>query len=223
MPCYGLVMLILCGTAAPKLAYALSQAGTSRSGGSASNLTGELVGHALASGDLETHITKTLLPAYEKRWRIMHDAIESHLTPLGVSMPYATTTIGNLFDEHGGISAWQCLKDDREQEVVAGGYFIYILLPDGISAGGLAEKAQVEENLIVTPESMCRVPKRDAAAETLANNHDEYVRLCFAWEDEDILVEGVFRLANVLGNMIIGKADIPTLRLGEQRSRDAFS
>jgi DNA-binding transcriptional MocR family regulator len=210
------------GTATPKLAYALSQAGTSRSGGAASNLTGELVGHALASGGLETHIRETLLPAYEKRWRVMYNAIETHLTPLGVTMPFAKTTIGNLFDEHDGINEFHTLKEGREQEVVAGGYFTYIRLPHGISAGSLAQKAEVEEMLIVTPESMCRVPRRNIGEESVTNDHDEYVRLCFAWEDEDGLVEGVMRLATVLEKMIKGDTDNFSPKSGETTSRDVY-
>jgi hypothetical protein len=188
--------------AAPKLAFALSQAGTSRSGGAASNLTGELVGHTLASGELETHIRTTLLPAYAKRWRVMSEAIQTDLAPLGVKVPYVHTRIGDLYD--GENNQKNPLKRGQENELVAGGYFIYIQLPEGISAGQLAQRSQAEVNLIVAPESVCRVPKRDGTAQDTGPEHDEFVRLCFAWEDEEVLVEGVKRLAKVLESMIKG-------------------
>jgi DNA-binding transcriptional MocR family regulator len=142
-----------------KLAFALSQAGSNRSGGSASNLTGEFVGQLLASGALETHIKETLIPAYQQRWRAMCLAIETHLVPLGVSILYEKTRIGDLYDSEA--EEYADLRHGRAEEIVAGGYFIYICLPDGVSADGLAQKAQSQQNLIIAPESMCRVPKKN--------------------------------------------------------------
>lgn len=105
---------------------------------------------------------------------------------MGVELPFISTPAGN--SDAGTPSS-----------AVAGGYFIYIRLPANISADRLTQRAQEDENLIVASESMCRVPPKAGEYDA---SIDRFVRLCFAWEDEDVLLEGVARVGRVLRAML---------------------
>jgi DNA-binding transcriptional MocR family regulator len=88
---------------------------------------------------------------------------------------------------------------------ISGGYFVYLRLPHGISADELTKRAQTTQNVIVTPESMCRVPHKDINGHVVVQaDHDEFIRLCFAWEEESSLTEGVDRLGKLLKDMLSG-------------------
>ncbi|KAF2396341.1 PLP-dependent transferase [Trichodelitschia bisporula] len=115
----------------PKLAYAISQTGTTRSGGAASQLAAAFMAHMLDTGVLQDHITNVLQPAYAARQRILLDAVETYLVPLG-----------------GRV--------DGLDEEVRGGYFVWVHLPKGVSAVALA--ARVKEEVIVAPGAMFEVP-----------------------------------------------------------------
>jgi hypothetical protein len=183
----------------------LAQAGTNRSGGAASNLTGEVVGHVLASGDLEASIQEKLIPAYQHRYLIMRNAIEKDLLPLGVTLPYAQTTVKEIYGTADVDKTWLHLHQGREDETLAGGYFMYLRLPAGISADKLTKRAQKSQNLVVTPETMCRVPHKDSHGQVMIQaDHDQFIRLCFAWEEESALTEGIDRLGKVLKDMLAG-------------------
>lgn len=100
-------------------------------------------------------------------------AIEDHLLPLGATLPRGT----------------QAEKD------VVGGYFVWLTLP--VNAVKLAKRAKEEQNLIVAEGAIFEVPG-DRETANFPNN----IRLCFAWEDEDKLAEGIERLARVLKGML---------------------
>ncbi|KAK4691474.1 hypothetical protein P7C71_g5532, partial [Lecanoromycetidae sp. Uapishka_2] len=157
------------GTA--KFAYGLSQVGSSRSGGSPSQLTSAFMSNLLESGDLQRHIFQTLQPTYARRYRNMADAIEEYLVPLGVTTP-------------------------QPNRKIIGGYFIWITLPAPLQAEEAASLAKRDENLVVAPGHIFAVPGDEKAV-----NLDRQVRLCFSWEDEDKLADGVRRLGQVIANM----------------------
>ncbi|KAF2148337.1 PLP-dependent transferase [Myriangium duriaei CBS 260.36] len=73
-----------------------------------------------------------------------------------------------------------------------GGYFIWLALPKGLSGDELTALCKAKEDLIIMAGSQCEVPSEDRIS------HDGFVRLCFAWEEKDMLAEGVRRLATVL-------------------------
>ena len=98
----------------------------------------------------------------------MMDAVEEHLVPLGVSLP----------------------QRDRK---VMGGYFIWLQLPRDLQADEVATRAREDEELAIAPGSVSAV-WGDEQAVDLGRN----VRLSFAWEKEEVLVEGVARLAKVI-------------------------
>ena len=151
----------------PKFAYGVSQVGTTRSGGSPSQLTSAYVTQMLKSGFIGDHLLHAVQPAYARRYRLMLQAIHDSLVPLGCSLA----------------------QSDR---AVVGGYFVWVALPDSISAELLAEQCKDEESVVVAPGSMFEVPGDESVV------FPNSIRLCLSWEDEPLLVEGVIRIAGVL-------------------------
>lgn len=97
----------------------------------------------------------------------MITAIEKHLIPLGVTLP----------------------QSDRN---VVGGYFTWLSLPRPLHGDQVAAQAKEEENLIIAHGSLFRV-HGDSAEQDVEGN----VRVCFAYEDEPLLSEGIERLGRV--------------------------
>ncbi|CAK3804442.1 related to aminotransferase [Lecanosticta acicola] len=79
---------------------------------------------------------------------------------------------------------------------VIGGYFIWLGLPADLKGHELVQKCQDGENLIVSPGSAFEVPGDESIS--FASN----VRLCFAWEDEWKLREGVKRIGKVAKRLL---------------------
>lgn len=164
--------------ATPKFTYGLSQCGSSRSGGAPSQLVATMMAQLLKTGDLQTNIEKILNPAYQKRYEIMMNAIKQHLIPLGVRL--------------GEVSF--------QGKDVFGGYFIWFELPSDVGAAKVAEIAKEKENLIVAPGHIFEVQGDDSM------KFENSLRLCFSWEEEGDLEEGVLRLARAVKNVRGGKS-----------------
>ena len=124
----------------------------------------------LESGDLQHHIFETLQPAYARRYRSMIAAIEQYLIPLGVTLP----------------------QTDRE---IIGGYFIWLTLPSPLDAEEIAMLAKRDANLIIAPGRIFGVYGDETAVDLKGK-----VRVCFSWEEEDRLAEGIQRLRQVIVN-----------------------
>lgn len=163
----------------PRFAYGLSQTGSSRSGGAPSQLAATIMAEMLRTGDLQRHIEDVLKPAYKRRCELMMAAIRRDLLPLGVTL--GETSFG-------------------EQQVF-GGYFIWIELPRGVDAEAVAARAKDEEDLIVAPGALFEVSS-DSDIKFASS-----LRLCFSWEPEEDLTEGVARLARVIAKIREGGAD----------------
>ena len=129
----------------------------------------------IESGDLQRHIRQTLHPAYARRYGIMVDAVEKHLIPLDVTFP----------------------EMNRD---VAGGYFLWIALPASFEAEEVALHARQEEDLVIAPGTMFEVYGDDQGPDLKGK-----VRLCFSWEKEDLLREGIERLGHVIRRMRDGR------------------
>ena len=125
----------------------------------------------LESGDLQRHIFQTLQPAYAARYGHLMSAIERYLVPLGITLPQST-------------------RD------VVGGYFVWFSLPHPIKADEFAIRAKQQENVIVAQGSLFGV-----YGDTKDGDLDREVRVCFSWEEEDLLVEGIERLGRVIRRM----------------------
>ena len=152
-----------------KLAYGVSQTGSSRSGGAPSQLAASFIDNMIRTGTLEGHIYRDLQPIYARRYHMLISAIEQHLLPLGLSIPQA----------------------DKN---TAGGYFVWLTLPKPFTAEQLWRKAQAEENVKIITGAKFRVEGDEENAEMFQRDF----RLCFSWPDEDLLEEGVLRLAKVI-------------------------
>lgn len=130
--------------------------------------------HLLDTGELDRHIYTTLQPSYARRYYSLMEAIEQHLLPLGVTLP----------------------QGDRE---VVGGYFVWIALPEPLVANDVGRQAREEENLIIGEGPLFAV-----AGDERTKDLERQVRLCFSWEEEEKLAEGIGRLATVIDGMLNG-------------------
>ncbi|KAJ5682662.1 hypothetical protein N7462_005827 [Penicillium macrosclerotiorum] len=159
--------------ASKKVAYGLSQAGSSRSGGAPSQLCSTFIDQLLLSGSLATYISQVLQPAYAERYHILLAAIQEHLVPRGVTVARASPT-------------------------VAGGYFIWVTLPAPLRAAEIVQRAQGQANLRLAPGDLFQVP-----GDSRSDQFFDCLRLCFAWEEPRHLTEGVRRLARVLDQALV--------------------
>lgn len=125
----------------------------------------------LQSGDLQRHIFQTLQPTYARRYRSMISAIEQYLIPLGVTLS----------------------QTSRE---VVGGYFIWLTLPAPLRAEEVAMTAKRDENLVIAPGPIFAVYGDEEAIDL-----ERKVRVCFSWEEEFKLAEGMQRLGQVIITM----------------------
>lgn len=119
--------------------------------------------HLLQTGRLQNHIRHTLKPAYAIRYHALLAAITTHLLPIGFTLPQPTRN-------------------------VVGGFFVWLSLPEGLTAADLARVCREEEEVIVAHGGMFEVPGDEAV------KFEGNVRLCFAWEEVERLVEGVKRI-----------------------------
>jgi DNA-binding transcriptional MocR family regulator len=127
----------------------------------------------LATSSLQQHVFNVLQPAYFRRFHKMLQAIQQDLLPLGVTMP----------------------QTDRN---VAGGYFIWLTLPHGLSTEALAKRTLSEESLVIAPGPLFKVQGEDSGGMRFESD----LRLCFSYLEEDLVVEGVHRLAKVLRRVL---------------------
>ncbi|RFU26607.1 hypothetical protein B7463_g9744, partial [Scytalidium lignicola] len=171
----------------PALAYALSQCGSTRSGGAASQFSASIVSEMMLAGEVNPHI-ETLKSVYTKRRELIVREIERVLRDLNA---------GGSVREAAG---WKARPENNEhEEGVVGGYFVWIDLPSGLSAVELAIRATDEENVVVAPGKIFEVPGDESVV------FDDGVRLCFSWVEEDELVEGIVRLGRMIKTMLAEK------------------
>ncbi|KAJ5091392.1 hypothetical protein NUU61_006262 [Penicillium alfredii] len=161
--------------ASEKVAYGLSQTGSTRSGGAPSQLCATIIDQIIPTGALQSHIHKVLRPAYAKRYYTLLEAIHDYLIPQGVTVAAPSST-------------------------VAGGYFIWITLPPPLRATEVVRRAQQEESLRLAPGDLFQVPG-DATAP--GHQFGNSIRLSFSWEEPRHLTEGVRRLARVLVHLTV--------------------
>lgn len=106
----------------------------------------------------------------------MLSAIKKHLVPLGVTVNETTLP----------------------QEEIFGGYFIWINLPRSVDAEIIAKTCKEQEALIVAPGKIFEVVGDESI------RFPNSVRLCFSYEDEEDLEDGVQRLARVVRGVLEG-------------------
>ncbi|KAF1922695.1 PLP-dependent transferase [Didymella exigua CBS 183.55] len=154
----------------PKFVSGVAEVGSTHSGGNPSQFASNILAEAMENGELQRRVYEQLQPAYGKRYRSMVKAINDLLVPLGVRLP----------------------QTDRD---IVGGYFIWLTLPDGMEGGALVERAREDENVVVAQGELFEIPGDSDHPRTSFKND---IRVCFAWEEEDALIEGIERLATVI-------------------------
>jgi DNA-binding transcriptional MocR family regulator len=102
---------------------------------------------------------------------------------------------------------------------MAGGYFLWVGLPKGVSAKHLAKIAQSEENLVVAEGGLFEVPGDNKGDES---SFDNCIRLCFTFEEEYRLAEGIERLGWVLGRIVRGE-EAPVIVESDRAGKDPTS
>jgi DNA-binding transcriptional MocR family regulator len=108
----------------------------------------------------------------------MVSTIRKRLTPLGVTF-----------------------SPDPERITVIGGYCIWVKLPVSLDADKVCEKALDTQNLDLGNGNLFAVPGGGSQCVDL----HRCLRLCFMWEDDEHLVEGVNRLAIVIEALLESK------------------
>lgn len=154
-------------------AFGLAQTGSTKSGGSPTQFSATIVWDMMRSGDLARQIDGACRPALQRRHALLLREVHTRLDKFGIE----------VLD--GNVSA--------DGQVTYGGYFVWIAFPKGPLAHDITQRAMEQENLVVPPGSAFEV-KGDEAATTFDNS----IRLCYSWEEEEDLVEGVARLGRVV-------------------------
>ncbi|KAF4121454.1 Aspartate/methionine/tyrosine aminotransferase [Geosmithia morbida] len=166
---------------APALAVELAEIGSSSSGGAPSHLTSTFVDKMLRRGGLQSHIQNVLVPTYRARYCTLNAAVAELLTPLGVRVESSS------------------FRDGAAR--VAGGFFSYLRLPDGMpQAKDVAAYCLTEYNLRIAFGSMFAVTGDETSMQRAAatGGFSACIRLCWAWHEEDEIREGIDRLAAAL-------------------------
>lgn len=205
----------------PSFVLALSQVGSTRSGGCPTQLTASMVHEMLESGALESHIRDTAIPTYRARYHAMMKAIKQHLLPLGfeisVGKPYgaslasskltnghATTSLTNGHATNGiNVHATHGINGHSHSVSEAGGYFTYLSTPRDlpISVSELAAIGLEKYNLKFAFGDMFQVEGDPTSAERASRGYGNGVRLCWAWHDESEIQDGIERLAELVKGM----------------------
>ena len=170
--------------ASPDFIHGFAQTGSNRSGGAASQIAAAMAHQSVVSGELEGWLRDTVRPGLRRRHALILRAVREELEGLGVRIEG---------DEGNG---------DEDGEKVFGGYFIWLRLPEGIDAEEVAVRAREEEELIVAPGRLFEVKGDEESARFPGR-----MRLCFSWEAEGDVVEGVRRLGRVLRRMLEGAGE----------------
>ncbi|KAH8808762.1 pyridoxal phosphate-dependent transferase [Xylogone sp. PMI_703] len=171
----------------PELAYALAECGSTQSGGAASQFSAAIVSEMMLAGEVDPHI-ETLKTVYARRRGLVVQELEKVLRDLNAG--------GSVREARG----WRANPENQEEEGIAGGYFIWIDLPPGVSSVELAARATEEENLFVSPGRIFEVPGDDSVV------FDDGVRICYTWEEEDKLAEGIDRLGKMIKKLLAENA-----------------
>lgn len=83
--------------------------------------------------------------------------------------------------------------------ILAGGYFLYVRFPDGLPpVAELAELALKSCSLRFAPGALFIVQGDAESHKRAQTSFGQGARLSWAWNEEDVLVEGIQRLASVI-------------------------
>ncbi|KAF6805637.1 histone acetyltransferase esa1 [Colletotrichum sojae] len=163
--------------ASPAFAYGLSQTGSTCSGGAPSQFSAMVVAEYMRQGELRRQLDEVTRPALARRHALMMRALREHVQgPLG----------------EGVVLREVALKGEEHY----GGYFVWFSLPEGMSSREAAVRAKDTEDLVIGHGGQFEVHGDEETA-----RFGREIRLCFSWEPEEDIVEGVERLGRVLKAM----------------------
>ncbi|KAK8043091.1 aminotransferase [Apiospora phragmitis] len=200
----------------PDFAHGLSQTGSTRSGGAPSQFAAAVVYELLVSGALAAHLRDALRPAYRRRHRLVFEAARRRLAPLynrlqqqqrpgeeeggGGGKGREAMMLSSGGDDDMAAMTTGMARSLAGRDDVFGGYFVWFRLPGGLIADEVAKRCQAEENLAIGTGPLFAVQ-----GDSDGPQFEHEVRLCFAWEDEADLEDGVTRLGSVVGRMLRGE------------------
>lgn len=158
--------------------FGLAQTGSTKSGGAPSQLASTMVCEMLRSGQLAAHIDGECRPALRRRHALLMREVKERLVKrFGVDVLEGTP------DADGGL--------------VYGGYFVWLTFPEEAPAAvEIARVARERENLILSPGKIFEVSGDEGPV-----RFERSIRLCFSWEAEEDMVEGVVRLERVVESL----------------------
>ncbi|ETS78708.1 hypothetical protein PFICI_08561 [Pestalotiopsis fici W106-1] len=172
----------------PAFIKAMGTVGATVSGGCQGHLSSLVLNQMLSNGAITQHLENVLIPTYSRRYDAMVGAIRRLLFPFGVKImedPQDPAKIG-------------------ASEGLAGGFFLYITFPQDGSlppTEEIASFALEEYSLRIAPGKLFTVTDKASNREARSNEYISGARLCWAWHEEDVLVEGIQRLARVLNHL----------------------
>ena len=166
--------------ASPNFVTGLGETASTLSGGAPSQLCAAIIGDMLENGTLEKYIEKAVRPSLQRRHRLLMDAVRVHILPLGYEVRQTSLTGSHIY----------------------GGYFIWLSPSekDALKSKSVADAALEEENLVFGYGNMFTVHGDEGRADFSRD-----FRLCFAWESEDNLVDGVQRLGSLIARMLANR------------------
>lgn len=133
------------------------------------------INEMLETNTLQQFISTKLVPEGHRRYSLMISAIRERLTPLGVTFSL-----------------------DPEQTTLVGGYYVWVKLPNPLNANQVCQKAIDTQNLELGNGGLFSVPGGGSRDADLHRS----LRLCFMWEDDEHLIEGINRLAIVIKSLL---------------------
>ncbi|KAK1672382.1 aminotransferase [Colletotrichum godetiae] len=168
----------------PAFAKELAEVGSSSSGGAPSHLTSTFVDKMLRSGNLQTHIKKTLIPTYRKRYYALMSSIRDVLVPLGVKV--------------------EDNNPEGAAEATAGGFFTYLRLPEDLPVARTVASIALKEKLLRVAFGHMFVVSGDKGSVQRAESKGGFsrlIRLCWAWHEVAEIKEGIERLAATIADI----------------------
>lgn len=86
-----------------------------------------------------------------------------------------------------------------------GGYFVWLELPEPLTANQVAEVALQEESLVIGQGELFAVSKDGYPDAHAGSSIGKKIRLCFMREDEERLEQGAERLSRVIGRLLASR------------------
>ncbi|KAL0940392.1 aminotransferase [Colletotrichum truncatum] len=165
--------------ATPVFTTFMRTVGATGSGGGQAHFSSLFVEKVLENGAFTRHINEVLIPTYRKRYHGMMNAIRHHLYPLGVRV---------------------VAEDSIQKSGVAGGFFLYITFGEGVAgvASEISRVAFEDFNLKIGPGHIFGVPDDPSSENRGRATYYNGARLCWAWHEEEEIVEGIVRLTAVV-------------------------